>query len=247
MKALLILILGISLSAFGNVAELTRQGDVHDIALRPAKALEFYLPAEKLAPDDVELLVKIARQYSYLMDDATSKPEKIKQGTIALEYSERAVKADSKSSDAHLSVAICLGKLALVQSNKEKIAAAFRIKNSAETAARLNPRSDYAWHILGRWHQALASTGTIAKSIGRFLYGALPEGSNEESVKFFEKAIAANPSRLIHHIELGRTYANMGRVEEAREALNRGLAMPSTEKEDEQTKQRGRDTLRKIS
>ena len=61
-----------------------------------------------------------------------------------------------------------------------------------------------------------------------------------------KKAIALNPKRLMHYIELGRIYAQMGKKEEARQFINKGLAMPDTEKDDPETKQRGRETLAKL-
>ena len=50
----------------------------------------------------------------------------------------------------------------------------------------------------------------------------------------------------MHYIELGRIYAQMGRKEEAREYINKGLAMPDAEKDDPEAKQRGRETLAKL-
>jgi tetratricopeptide (TPR) repeat protein len=75
------------------------------------------------------------------------------------------------------------------------------------------------------------------------LYGEMPPASNEEAVKCFEKAIELNPNRSIHHIELGRTYAQMGKSEEARKCIEKGLEMPNTGKDDQEVKQRGRETL----
>ena len=62
-------------------------------------------------------------------------------------------------------------------------------------------------------------------------------------MRCFEKSIALNPGRLIHFVELGRTYAQMGKTQEAKQLINKGLAMPSREKDDPETKQRGRKTL----
>lgn len=63
----------------------------------------------------------------------------------------------------------------------------------------------------------------------------------------FKKAIALNPNRLLHLVELGRTYAMMGKKAEAKKLLEAGLAMPNKEKDDPETKQRGRATLKEIS
>jgi hypothetical protein len=41
--------------------ELIAKGDVYYINLRAAEALKYYLPAEKLEPNNVRLLVRISR------------------------------------------------------------------------------------------------------------------------------------------------------------------------------------------
>ena len=235
----------LALSA-NDSAEWIARGDRADAAFRPEEALEAYLPAEKLQPNDAALLVKIARQYVYRMPDLPTTAAKIESGKTALNYAERAVKADPRSSDAHLSVAICLGKITQLQGNREKVEASKRIKEAAERAVKLDPQSDYAWHLLGRWHQALAGMGGLVRGVVKIVYGELPPASNEEALECFQKALALRPDRLIHHIELGRTLAQMGREEEARKAIEKGLAMPNREKDDPETKQRGRLTLEKL-
>mgnify|MGYP003694409427 CR=1 FL=1 len=47
----------------------------------------------------------------------------------------------------------------------------------------------------------------------------------------------------MHYVELGRAYAQMGRTVEARRFIEKGLAMPNVEKDDPETKRRGRETL----
>ena len=75
------------------------------------------------------------------------------------------------------------------------------------------------------------------------LYGELPVGTNEEAVACFAKAIAINPRRLRHYVELGRTYAQMDQYDNARKYLMKGLSMPNTEKDDPEVKTLGRDAL----
>ena len=247
MKTTLILLAAlITGHAFADFAELVKQGDVADAKFKPEAALESYLPAEKLNPNDASLLVKIARQYAYRMADLSSKAEQLKSGRTALAYSERAVKLAPKDSDPHLAVAICLGKLSPLLGNKEAIEASHKIKTEAETAAKLNPRDDFAWHLLGRWNQELAQIGGVTRAIAMVVYGSLPRASYDESVKCFQKAIALNPKRLIHYVELGRTYALMGRKEEAKKFIEQGLAMSNRDRDDPETKGRGRKTLKEL-
>jgi tetratricopeptide (TPR) repeat protein len=233
-------------SAFGNFAELVRQGDKFDAQFKAEAALQYYLPAEKLKPDDAALLVKIARQFVYRMSELSSKADQLRSGRTALGYAERAVKLAPNECDSHLALAICLGKLTLLVSDREGIEASRRIKSAAEMAVKLNPKNDYAWHLLGRWHQAMAQMGSVTRAVALVVYGGLPSASYEEAVRCFQKANSLNPARLMHVVELGRTYAFLGREEEARNWINRGLAMPEREKDDAETKQRGRKTLKTL-
>jgi len=244
MKTLLVLFLALSASLRAQDAvTLIRQGDVHDVKYEAAEALKYYLPAEKLQPRNAELLVKIARQYVFRMTSLSSTAEKLASAKTALSYSQRAVKIDPKSCEAQLGIAISLGRMAQLQGNKEKVAASRPIKEAAETAAKLDPRNDYAWHILGRWHQGIAGANSFLLAIARLVYGDIPEASNEKAVDYFKKAVSLRPDRLIHFIELGRTYAQMGKKEEARKLIEKGLRMPNTEKDDAETKERGRKAL----
>lgn len=65
--------------------------------------------------------------------------------------------------------------------------AARRIKASAEKAASLDPNSDYAWHILGRWHQGMAGANSLLLGLAKMVYGDIPPASNEQAVIFFRK------------------------------------------------------------
>jgi tetratricopeptide (TPR) repeat protein len=232
--------------AHGNFTELVKQGDVYDAQFKPDAALQYYLPAEKLNPNDVALLIKITRQYVYRMADLPAKADQLKSVRTALAYAERAIKLAPGECDPHLSCAICLGKLTPLVGNKEAIEASHRIKAEAETAAKLNPKNDFAWHLLGRWHQQLAQIGGMTRALALIVYGGLPSASYEEALKYFQKAIALNPSRLIHYVELGRTYALMGRKAEARQFIEKGLAMTNRDHDDPGTKERGRKTLQSL-
>jgi tetratricopeptide (TPR) repeat protein len=121
--------------------------------------------------------------------------------------------------------------------------ASLRIKGAVDKAIKLDPRSDAAWHVLGRWHQGIADVGVLKRTLGQFLYGKLPTSTNAEAVKCFEKAIEINPLRLRHYIELGRTYAHMGQYTDARRLITKGLGMPNAEKDDPEMKMRGHETL----
>ena len=226
--------------------DLIKSGDAFDAKLQEAEALKFYLPAEKLQPRNARLLVSISRQYRHLAIDATTSAEKLRLGQIALEYAKRAAALAPNDSEAQLSVGVSYGKLLPYEGTKQQMAASPLIKASADAAIRLDPKNDLAWFILGRWHEVLADVTGVKRALGSLVYGKIPTSTNEAAVSCFEKAIAINPHRLRYYVELGRTYAQMGRTADARRFIEKGLAMPDVEKDDPETKAHGRESLGKL-
>ena len=83
---------------------------------------------ENPADDSAELLVKIAKQYGDLMP-SLGKAAARDAAESSLAYSRRAVKADPKSPDPHLAVALSLGKLTPYLGSRAKIDASREMKN----------------------------------------------------------------------------------------------------------------------
>lgn len=229
-----------------SVAALIAKGNQFDQLLQPREALQFYLPANKIDPDNVDLLVRIARQYRHLMSDTTSKQEKLRLGDISLEYADRAATLAPNNAEAQLSPAISYGKMLPYMSSKDQVGTSPKIKTSVDRALKLDPNNDTAWHILGRWNRVLADINVVKRVLAKAIYGDLPVTTNEEAERCLKKAISINPHRLIHYIELGRIYAQMGRKEEARQYILKGLSMPNQEKDDPEMKDIGRQTLAKL-
>ena len=229
-----------------SASELMSKGDACDARLQSAEALQYYLPAEKLEPENVRILVRIARQYRHLMADAPVRQEKLRLGGVALDYSRRAAALAPNDAEAQLSIAISYGKMLPLMSVKQQLQASRQIKTSVDKALKLDPRNDLAWHVLGRWHRVLSDVSLLKRGLASVIYGKLPQTTTDEAVKCFKKAIEINPHRLMHYIELGRAYAQMGRIVEARQLIEKGLSMPDVEKDDPETKRRGRETLTKL-
>ncbi len=227
-------------------ADLVKKGAVFDQKFEAAEALKYYLAAEKQEPRNAAVLVRIARQYRHLMVDAPKPAEKLRYGRLALGYAQNAAGLAPDLAEAQLSVAITHGKLLPLLGKKEQVETSPRIRSAVDKALQLDPRNDLAWHILGRWNRVLAEVSGVKRALAGAIYGGLPKGSNEEAARCLEKAIALNPSRLMHYVELGRVYAQMGRDDDARRLINKGLGMPNVEKDDFETKARGRETLAKL-
>ena len=233
-------------SVRAQVEELVKTGDDLDEKNRNSEALLIYLKVDEQMPNDAEILRRLAKQYAQLMLDARSSSEKRQLGEKALDAAKRAVTAGPNNSQAHLALAIVYGRIAFSEPARRKIEMSRLIREEAETAVRLDPKNDNAWHVLGRWNYEVANFNPILKALAQAVYGRLPDASNEKAVEYFSKAIVLQPRRVAHHLELGRVYLALGQKQNARQQFDKGLSLPSTEKEDENNKQRARETLRQL-
>jgi tetratricopeptide (TPR) repeat protein len=165
-----LLLVSIGLAA-ESAEDLIDKGKAFEKKFQANDALPLYLSAEKMDPKNPDLLVRIARQYRYLMTDASDTKEKLRLGHIALDYSTRAAACGPKDCDAQLAPAITLGKMLPYMPTKEQVSASPRIKESAEKALAIDPKDDTAWHILGRWNRVLAEISSGKRFLASLIYG----------------------------------------------------------------------------
>jgi tetratricopeptide (TPR) repeat protein len=226
-----------------DAANLVKQGDAFDAKLDNARALEMYLSAEKLGDTSPDTLYRIARQYALLMNDTPSDDKQRELGEKALSYAKRGVAADPNHAKSVLSVAICYGRLIRFEGARMKVEYSRLVKEHAEKSLQLDPSDSYAWHVLGAWNYELAQMGGFTRTFVKVIYGAMPAASNEEAARLFRKAVEIAPERVSHRVELGRTYAVLGKKDEARTELRKALSLPNTEKDDAESKRRATETL----
>lgn len=241
-RIILIHLLAASCAFSQTATEWIKKGDDFESNRKTKQALEAYQKADALKPNQAPVLIKIAKQYGDLMPSLKGNARK-EAAQKSLAYSRKAVAIAPKLSDSHLALALSLGKNTEFLGNREKLEASREIKTAAEKALKLNPKSDYAHHMLGRWHQEIADIGGPTRLLAKIVYGGIPKGSYQEALDHFDKARKINSKRLIHQIEYGRTLAMMGKDDDARRELKKGLAMPNREADDAESKLRGQATL----
>ena len=71
--------------------ELIQKGDGCSARFQSAEALKYFLPAQKLDPNNARLMVRIAQHYRHLMSDASKREEKVTLGTVAVACALRAL------------------------------------------------------------------------------------------------------------------------------------------------------------
>jgi tetratricopeptide (TPR) repeat protein len=96
---------------------------------------------------------------------------------------------------------------------------------------------------MGAWHHGLASLNPVLAGVARVIYGALPPASNLEAIASFQRALALNPHRAATWLGLGHALAEEGKEDQARQALEKAIALPVRYKDDPETKDKARLAL----
>jgi Tfp pilus assembly protein PilF len=192
----------------------------------------------------VETLCAQTKQYCDEMHATTSATEQKILAAKALDCATRAVAADTNSATAHLCLAVAYVKNFQFVDTRTAISYSRGIKSEAETAIRLDPKNDVSYYLLGRWNYGVANMNFIYKGLVKLIYGGLPHASNELAKENFLKAIALAPNRIIHHLELAKTYHVTGQNQLALAELKKCAELSQTDRDDADAKQWAADILR---
>lgn len=213
-----------------QVEYLAKEGHRFNGICDSAGAVDCFRRAVAIRPNDPDLLVCLSKSLSdqvfqedvfhnHALARALSKE--------AAEISERAIAMKPIHAEAHLSLGAALGRLSMWSDNREKVELSRAIKERCEEAIRLDPKSDLAMHVLGRFEHQMAMLGRIVRLLVRAVYGgALSPGTLEGAETLFRRAIEINPERLIHRVELGKLLLDMKREDEALEQLELAVMLP---------------------
>lgn len=226
-----------------SVANDLIQGDAEVSKGNLRAALLHFADAEKLDPKSVEVLLRISQQNSDLVATAKTPAEGQKLAQTALTYAQRALALAPQNAKAHLAMAVSYGRLTDFENNKTKLADSRHVKAEAEKAAALDPHEDFAFHVLGMWNYRLANLNAVLKLMAKLIYDGVPDASNEEAVRNFQKAIELAPQRIIHHQELARVYLAMGKRDLARREWQTVIALTAQNGEDEKAQREAKAAL----
>jgi tetratricopeptide (TPR) repeat protein len=217
-----------------DVSTLIRKADQLDAQEQADAAIDALKQAEKISPNNPDVLIKLSQDYSDKIDAVKNRPEKLHYANLCLEYAKKAVRAAPDNSDAHVCLSIAYGKMTDFVDNKTKMEYSKVVNSEAEKAVELNPKNDLALLILARWNFEMATLNPILKGIAQALYGQLPPASKEKAIEYFRRAIAAAPQQIINHAAYAEALESMGRTQEAKVEWLKVKQLKPTDAEDRQ-------------
>lgn len=194
-----------SLSA-QEINTLIREAERQESQLQEKEALRSFKEALKLQPLNVYVLSKCSELCSRIGHRESDHRLRDEYYEAAAIYAKTALKYYPNNDEAHVSMAIALGRTALTKSGKEKIAQVKEIRSHADRAIQLNPNNFKAWHVIGKWYYEVANLNFVEKSAVKLFYGGLPKANWSLAIHAYEKARALKPDFMLNYLELARAY-----------------------------------------
>jgi tetratricopeptide (TPR) repeat protein len=234
-----------------SLDESIQAGIQAQLARLPQDALSHFEAALSIDPRSYEANWRAAE---ILMDLGKQTPDSVKSAARDSLYARAetlarvAVEVDSTGADGWYALAAAIGRASLTKSKKERVRRAGEVREAALRALAIEPDHHKALHVLGRWNAEIMRLSGLQRFFAKnFLGGGIFNAASWDSaVVYMERAVAASPENVYHHLDLGEILIDRKRYSEAREHLERAQSLPIFDVSDPEYQERARALLRRI-
>ena len=204
--------------------------------------------AIKADPTNYAALWRASRDAVDLGEAEADKGRRTQLYRSAEEYARRAVSANAADAEGHFTLARALGRTAQSLGSRERVKYAGEVREHALHALKADPRHAGALHVMGVWNAEVMRLSGIQRFAAKNLLGGkvFGEASWAEARRYMEAAVAAEPDRITHHLDLGAVYADVGEKAKAREQFELVARMPAKELNDAKYKREAAAMLAKL-
>jgi len=231
-----------------SAAEHVAMGDREHAARNTAASLKHYEAAMAAEPRSYEALWKAAREAVDLGESQSDDGRKKTLYRSGEQYARRAVEAQPADAEGHFQLARALGRTALSLGKKDRVKYAGDVRTHALEALKYDPRHAGALHVMGGWNAEVMRLNGFTRMVARNFLGGKVFGSAswKEAVRYMEQAVAVEPDRITHRVDLGEIYADVGDKAKAREQFEAVLRLPASEPNDQRYKANAEKALKAL-
>ena len=243
---LVIALLAVSASlAAQPAAELIAAGDRESQARQPARALPYFERAVSAEPRNTAALWRAARELVDLGEYERNERTRSELYARAVDYARRAIASDPADADAHFHLARAIGRTALSVGPRDRVKYGIEVRAEALRALELAPKHPGALHVMGVWNAEVMRLNGFSRLMAKtFLGGKVFESASwAEATRYMELAVAVEPTRLVHRLDLARVYRDTGRKAAAREAYAAAIGLAAMDANDEQYRREAQTEL----
>ncbi|KAG4069216.1 hypothetical protein HA402_012069 [Bradysia odoriphaga] len=215
-----------------SVADMMEEARQLEKQMKESEAFEKDKDILKIQPNELDALNQASQLCSRIGNRQKSKDDKISYFNLAKSYAQQALKVSPNSPESNLSMAIAMGRMALISGAKDKVAASKDVKKYAELAIKFNPSLAQAYHVLGKWNYEVANLNAFERGAAKMLFGGLPDGSLSNAIAQYERCRQLDPGFILNYYELARAYKADEQQEKAIEVLKKALTLRNITQDD---------------
>jgi len=227
------------------------EGDSASAALDAASALHHYVAAIAIDSNDYAALWKASREAVSLGEFDTSKTQQKSYYEQGEKYGRRAVTVNATGTDGWFVLARAVGRNSLTLGKKERVHFAKEIREDALTSLKYDSLNAGSLHVLGRWNAEIMRLSGFSRFFAKnFLGGEIFNAASWDSaVVYMNKAVKVEPTRIVHHLDLGEIYIDRNHKGDkalAKEQLTLAVSEPIFEYNDVHYKKQAQELLAKL-
>jgi len=203
-----------------------KKGDEFHKKFDNVNAIINYEIAYALAPDNYKVLLKLTATFNDIGEEYVElrkREEAKKYIDKAIHYAEIFHKKFPDSADVYCYLALSYGNIAIFKGDKEKIKLAHIVKDNAEKSLKMDPHNYISYIILGIYNREIGNLNFFERLFANTFFGDVPDGSFEESIAMFNKALRIMPGTIVPTYGLAKTYRYMDEEEKEKELLKKVL------------------------
>lgn len=164
------------------------------------------------------------------------------------EYAKRAIAARPNDAEGHFALARALGRKAQSVGSKERVKYAGEVRGHALEALKYEPQHAGALHIMGMWNAEVMRLSGVTRFMAKnFLGGKVFDSASwDDAQRYLEQAVAAEPNRLVHRIDLAEVLLDRGDKPRARQQIDAIRRAPAAESNDARYKRRAEELAARL-
>lgn len=199
--------------------------------LQPAAALVRFEAVLALDSLDREANWRAAVALSDMSLPLTLKADRPRRDSLlarAQDDARRAVRLAPGDANALFALGLVLGNTALTRGTRDKVRMATEIHSLALRAIAADSTHDGALHLLGRWNYEVMSLSGFQRFVAKSILGGgvFGQASWAEARRDLERAVALDPTRIYHRLDLARVLAARKETAAAESELRRIAGLP---------------------
>ena len=221
LSAFLALMVCTELAGAQNPAQQIATGDSIYAQFKPEESLPHYLAAIGSDSSNYEALWKAARSEVDLAEVEKDEARRNRYSLAGEMLARKAIRVKPQDAEAHFHLARALGRRALSVGVRDRVKFATEVRAEALEALKYDANHPGGLHVMGVWNAEVMRLNGISRFLAKNVLGGrvFGEASWDKAVSYMERAVAVDPDRIVHRLDLGKIYADLGDKAKARTQL----------------------------